>query len=49
MDLGAYLIQIRPEVHTLIATLITIFGLRRRKMMQHHLHHGEFVEIRIEQ
>src|SRR5450631_3787755 len=41
--------QIRREVHTRRAALETVFDLGTRKVMQYHLHHGELVEIGVEQ
>ena len=37
------------QIHTAVAALEAVFHLRTRKLVQHHLHHGELVEIGIEQ
>ena len=49
MHLGADFIKIGAKVDVWCSAFITILDLRRRKMMQHHLHHAEFIQVGIEQ
>ena len=48
MDFLTDLLQIGVQVNAGRAALVAILHLRSRKMVQHHLHHGEFVEVGIE-
>jgi hypothetical protein len=48
-ELRLHLLQVRLQVHARRAALEFVLDLRPRKVMQHHLHHGELVEIRVEQ
>jgi len=48
-DLVTDLVHVRREIEAGIAALEAVFDLRARKVMQHHLHHGELVEVGVEQ
>ena len=47
-NLFANLVDVRRKL-SLVAALETVFNLGARKLMQHHLHHGEFVQVGVEQ
>src|SRR5690606_37879998 len=46
---GTDLVQVGPQVHSRCAALVTVFDLRSGKVMQHHLHHAELVQVGVEQ
>src|SRR5438132_8768338 len=48
-DLALDLGDVRCQVDAWRAALEPVLDLRFRKMMQHDLHHGELVQIRVEQ
>ena len=48
-DPGADLLEVRREVDALGAALEHVLDLRAREMMQHDLHHGELVQVGVEQ
>jgi hypothetical protein len=45
LDFSAYLVHVGHKVDARRAAAKTVFHLRRRKVVQHHLHHRELVEI----
>ena len=45
----AYLIHIRRKLHARVAAFKAVLHLRTGKLVQHDLHHGEFVQVGIEQ
>src|SRR5207248_1404491 len=47
--LVADLVEVRPEVDALGAALELVFDLRAREVMQHDLHHGELVQVGVQQ
>ena len=48
-DLAADLVDVGRELHPGRAALVLVFHLRTRKLVQHGLHHGELVQVGIEQ
>ncbi|MPN52639.1 hypothetical protein SDC9_200301 [bioreactor metagenome] len=44
-DLFADFIDVRSQLHARVAAFETVLHLRTRKLMQHHLHHREFVQV----
>src|SRR5690606_35142691 len=48
-DLFADFVQVGPQVNIGCTALITVFNPGGGKMVQHHLHHGEFIEIGVQQ
>ena len=48
-DFLANLLHIRRQPDARVAALEAVLHLRARKLVQHHLHHGELVQIGIEQ
>ncbi len=48
-DLALDLGDVRRQVDAWRAALEPVLDLRFRKMMQHDLHHGELVQVRVEQ
>ena len=49
MDFVTDFVRIRSEFHSDIAAAEPISHFRPRKLMQHALHHGEFIKIRVKQ
>jgi hypothetical protein len=49
LDFASDFIDIRCQIDTWISALETILDLRTWKLMQHHLHHGELVEVCVQQ
>ena len=48
-NFSADFINVGSQINIVITTFEAILDLRTRKMMQHNLHHREFVQISIEQ
>ena len=48
-DLVADLADVRGQVDARVAAAEPVLHLRTRKLMQHHLHHGELVEVCVQQ
>ena len=49
LNFAANFVHIGGQIDTRISALKTVLYLRTRKLMQNHLHHGEFVEVRVQQ
>lgn len=49
VHLGAYFVEIGPQIDARSTALVAVLDLCSRKMMQHDLHHAEFVQVRVEQ
>src|SRR5699024_6193835 len=49
MHLFAYFVQPGAEVDAGRAALVTILNLCGWKMMEHHLHHGELIQVGVQQ
>jgi hypothetical protein len=49
IDFGLNFIRKLCQINIRRAAFEFVFDLRARKMVQHHLHHGEFVKVGIEQ
>jgi hypothetical protein len=49
LNFASNFFNIRRQINTCISALKTVLHLRTRKLMQNHLHHGEFVEVRVQQ
>jgi hypothetical protein len=48
-DLVADLVHVRRQLHAGRPALELVFDLRARKLVQHRLHHGELVQVGVEQ
>src|SRR5690554_5898110 len=48
-DLFANFFKIRAQIYIGCTALVAVFHLGSRELMQHHLHHCEFVEIGIQE
>jgi hypothetical protein len=46
-DLGADLVHIGCELHAGVAALEAVLDLCSGKLVQHHLHHREFVQVSV--
>ena len=49
LNFASNFVHIGRQIDTRISALETILDLGTRKLMQNHLHHGEFVEVGVQQ